>query len=131
MALTVNMNCISVQNGPFWNHVLDGWNHRHRENVHYIFYEDAVRDLEGTLKNLATFLEKPLKDGEIGKLMNHLSFENMFNNPSFQIKLEHSTIYRLRRGKVGGNPEITDEISNKFDKWSEKHLKNTDFVVSL
>lgn len=112
---------------PYWKHVLDAWNHRHHKNFHFMFYEDSQRDLESALKKLANFLEKPLKDKDLPKLMDYLQFDNLKNNAAVNIRLNASdTKNLLRRGKIGGNPEMTDELSKKFDEWTEKNLKGSD-----
>jgi len=63
--------------GPYWKHTLDGWNNRHHENVHFVFYEELKLDQENTLKKLANFLGHPLKDEDLPKLMDHISFERI------------------------------------------------------
>lgn len=89
-------------------------------------------DLKGSLKKLASFLERPLSDNDLPALMNHLNFENFKQNAS--VNLEHTHVNGVdgvkwnfvRRGQIGGNPEITQEISKKIDEWTEKHLTDSD-----
>lgn len=95
-----------------------------------MFYEDSKMDLETSLKRLADFLEKPLSDDDLPRLMDHLNFENVKKNPSINIQTNPSAPSSkaiVRRGKVGGNPEITKEISKKFDEWTARNLKGSDF----
>jgi len=41
------------------------------------------QNLEGVLRRLATFLDVPMPEGEnLKRLLSHLSFESMKNNPS-------------------------------------------------
>jgi hypothetical protein len=112
--------------GPYWSHVIDGWNHRFDSNVHFMFYENSKHDMENSLRKLSEFLECPLNDKDLPKLMEHLQFENVQKNPSINFKFqtsEKSNNEFVRRGKVGGNPEITDEISEKIDQWSKSHFE--------
>lgn len=115
---------------PYWKHILDGWSHRHDDNVHFMFYEDSRKNLAVELKKLATFLEKPLKDEDLPGLMDYLKFENAKRNPAINFNHEKKTdpnLEFLRRGQVGGNPEITEEISARIDEWAKKNLEGTDF----
>lgn len=88
-----------------------------------MFYEDILLNAEDSIKKLATFLNRNLSDDDVAKLKDYLKFENFkksysltsTNNPNF-----------IRRGKVGGNPEMTEELSNKFDEWTKKNLENSD-----
>lgn len=80
-----------------------------------------------SLKRLSAFLGYPLKDVDLPKLMDHLKFENFKNNKAinFKFRLCDSTEQEfVRRGEVGGNPEITDAVSKRFDEWSAINLEN-------
>ena len=94
-----------------------------------MFYEDLKFDLENSLKKLSVFLGHPLKNEDLPKLMDHLQFENVKKNSSINVNFDPnlpSNLDFVRRGKVGGNPEMTEEISKKFDEWSKKNLGNSD-----
>lgn len=122
-------NFIVVIYGPFLKHVLDGWSHRNDKNVHFMFYEESKFDMENSLKKLAEFLEKPLADDDLPKLMEHLTFENVKKNPSMNFQMRPSappTQDHVRRGKVGGNPEMTKEMAKKIEEWTKKGLGNSD-----
>lgn len=120
----------SVMYGPHWKHILDGWSHRDDENVHFMFYEDLKMNMENSLKKLSNFLELPLREEDLPKLMDYLQFESFKKNPAINFKIDLSLPSEfdfIRRGKIGGNPEITEEIKAKFDKWAEDSLGNVDF----
>lgn len=115
---------------PYWKHILDGWSNRHRENVHFLFYEEMKLDQSNCLKKLAQFLGHPLNDEDLPKLMDHISYETIKKNANVNLKFdvtESSPQDFVRRGEVGGNPEITDEISKRIDEWIELNTKGTDF----
>lgn len=107
---------------------MDGWNNRHHENVHFVFYEELKLDQENALKKLANFLGNPLKEEDLPQLMEHISFENIKKNDGINIKFNSAEkgVEFIRRGKVGGNPEMTKDMSKKFDQWAERNLANTD-----
>lgn len=69
---------------------MNGWENHHRENVHFMFYEDSKFDLASALKSLADFLGHPLKDEDLPRLMEHLSFENTKKNPAINMKFNPS-----------------------------------------
>lgn len=94
-----------------------------------MFYENSKLDMENTLRKLSEFLGKPLKDEDLPKLMEHLQFENVKKNPSINFKFEATNSSKqefVRRGKVGGNPEITKEVSKKIEEWSKTNLGASD-----
>lgn len=86
-------------------------------------------DLKNSLKKLSTFLERPLNDNDLPELMQHLNIENFKQNKS--VNLEHviqlGTVAwdMIRRGQVGGNPEMTAEIIEKIDEWTDTQLQGT------
>jgi len=124
--------------GPYWKHVLSGWNNRDADNVHFMFYEDSKLDLKNSLKNLSMFLEKSLKDEDLPKLMDHLTVDSFKKNTKINIRLDETKIDGeipeeefVRRGLVGGNPEITGEMSMRIDEWTKKNLENSDLKFPL
>lgn len=86
-------------------------------------------ETEQTLRELADFLGKPLSDNDLPKLLDHLEFENFKSNPSVNYKMNEENPENsgfVRRGKVGGNPEMSFEISQRFDDWIQENLKGSD-----
>ncbi|KAG4076872.1 hypothetical protein HA402_008458 [Bradysia odoriphaga] len=87
-------------------------------------------DLENSLKKLTSFLERPLSDNELPELLQHLCFQNFKQNSSVNMQLFENLGMGgwsfMRRGQVGGNPEITAEIGEKIDAWTNEQLKGTE-----
>lgn len=87
-------------------------------------------DLKGSIEKLAMFLERPLSDNSLPELMTHLNIENMKQNSSVNRKEVESVLEVkldfVRHGRIGGNPEMTREISEKIDEWMEKQLMDSD-----
>lgn len=53
------------------------------------------KDLRSVVLKVAKFLDKTLSDDEIEKLLDHLNFNSMKNNPNCEnIKKEHSVLQR-------------------------------------
>lgn len=96
-----------------------------------MFYEDCKLDLATSLKKLAEFLGKPLSDDDLPKLIKHLQFDSFKKSSVQNFKLDptvasDSNADFIRRGKIGGNSEMTAELSKIFDDWTEENLKNSD-----
>ncbi|KAG4068854.1 hypothetical protein HA402_005002 [Bradysia odoriphaga] len=121
--------------GPYFEHIKDAWNRRNDSNVLFLFYENLVVDLENSLKKLASFLERPLSDNELPELLQHLSFQNFKQNSSVNMQLFENLGMGgwsfMRRGQVGGNPEITAEIGEKIDAWTNEQLKGTGLIFPI
>jgi len=129
--LLILLSLLAVHWGPYFEHVKEGWSHRNDANVHFIFYEDLVMNLRGSLIKLADFLERPLDNDDLPALMDHLSVKNFKNNTSVNKEslVKYNVMTKkdfIRRGEIGGNPEMTLQIAEKFDKWSEQKLARSD-----
>jgi hypothetical protein len=134
-----NSNCLShfhfaVHWSPYFEHIKDGWSHRHDENVLFLFYEDLLADLEGSLRQLSRFLGKPVKDEDLPKLLDHLSIKNFKNNPAINGRdlidvkiLEKGAQGFVRLGSSEKNSELTPAMSDRIDRWVEENLKDSDF----
>lgn len=82
-------------------------------------------DLTGSLQKLSEFLEKPLKHENLFKLTDHLCFNNFKNNSAVNA-LEKSRL--IRKGEIGGNPEMTETVSRKFDEMEKLMFKDSGIV---
>ncbi|KAG5673429.1 hypothetical protein PVAND_003477 [Polypedilum vanderplanki] len=119
---------------PFIEHIKDGWSHRHDENVLFLFYEDLISDLRGSLIKLADFLGKPLKDEDLPKLLDHLHIKNFKNNPSINCQnlvdvkiLANNAASFIRNGSTAKNSEMTVEMIQEIDEWINDKLRDSDF----
>lgn len=124
---------------PYWTHVLSFWNRRNNPNLLFMRYEDIHNDIEGIIRKVSTFLEKPVRNENIPQLAEHLKFDKMKDNSSVNGEyfmdwmrengiITNIKLNLIRKGQVGASKqEIPGEIQLKFDEWSHKHLKNTDY----
>jgi len=113
---------------PFWTHLKEFWDIRDRKDVLFLKYEDMKQDLPSIIRETATFLGKEMTGDQVDALAEHLSFENMKNNPAVnQLELienlkkihkrEYSTQF-IRKGKVGSwKEELSPEMNAKLDEW--------------
>ena len=93
-----------------WDNVLS-WATKHKDNpsVKFICYEDMLNDHEGSVRELAGFLQKDLTDDQILKIVNHTKFNNMKDNEMVNMKFI---------------PEFDQTISNFFRKGKSGDWKN-------
>lgn len=90
--------------------------------------------MEGSLRQLSRFLEKPLKDEDLPNLLDHLSIKNFKTNPAINGKdlidvkiLEKGAQGFVRLGSTEKNGELTPEMAARVDRWVEENLKDSDF----
>lgn len=120
--------------GPYWNHVLEGWAHRNNDNVLFLFYENMVKDMEGTIYKIADFLSVPAPTDKVKALSEHLNLKSFSKNPavtfeSFKsigiLNKDGNSFVRTgakREKPVGLNNEIEDDIN----KWIMENYEKTD-----
>lgn len=120
---------------PYWTHIKEGWAHRNHSNVLFMFYEDMNKDLPGTIRKVAKFLDKSMTEAQVERLADHLHIRNFKNNPSVnceelkRIKLLNSGEQGfVRSGKSDGwSDEYTPELKERVLKWIEENSKDLDF----
>ncbi|KAL0276597.1 UNVERIFIED_CONTAM: hypothetical protein PYX00_004140 [Menopon gallinae] len=123
--------------GPIWSHILGFWRRRHQPNILFLKYEDMKKDQAGAIRKAAQFLNKTLTEEEIQKLAEHLSFNNMRQNPAVNLEpiisrkmgpefLKNNDIRFIRKGQVGDYKNyMSEELIKRFDKWTEENLRGT------
>lgn len=91
-------------------------------------------DLESSLKQIANFLGKPLKDEDLPKLMDHLDIKNFKDNTAVNGKdlidvkvLSRAAQGFVRLGSTEKNNELTPEMLARIDQWVNENLKDSDF----
>lgn len=129
LLLTNTLRFFLVNYCPYWDNVFGYWQQRNEPNVLFLYYEDMKKDLKATIIKVAQFLNKALKDDEIGRLMKHLSFESMRSNEAVNNKKlfnpkERNGFAFIRKGLVGGyKDEMSPETIKTFDKWIDNNNK--------
>ncbi|KAF5285100.1 hypothetical protein FQA39_LY16789 [Lamprigera yunnana] len=123
--------------GPFWKWMLGIWQQRHNSNVLIITYENMKKNLAGTIKDVAKFLQRNVNEDDIEKLLHHLSLESMKANAN--VNMSRYIEYRhlgttekrkgefIRRGVAGGyKSEMTEDQMEAFKKWTQENLVGVD-----
>ncbi|CAA9999767.1 unnamed protein product [Nesidiocoris tenuis] len=67
---------------PFWSHVQEGWERKDQDNYLFLFYEDIVKDMKGTIEKVAEFLNKTMDESDVDILVEHMHISNFKNNPA-------------------------------------------------
>ncbi|XP_037092688.1 sulfotransferase 1A1-like [Pollicipes pollicipes] len=136
---------------PFFPHVLEAWNLRHKPNMLFLFFEDMKRDLRGSISKVADFLGKSLTEEQLDGLESHLHFSSMKKNPwvnknmtyayspltAEQLAAENAASQKtefMRKGETGDwKNHFSKEISAEMDAWIDRELAGTDlkFVTEM
>ena len=61
----------------FWENVRSWWNVRNLPNVKLVHFNDLKRDLSGTIRSIATFLDIPVDEPTLAKIVEHCGFDYM------------------------------------------------------
>jgi len=116
--------------GPYFDYVKEVWEQRNHPNVCLLFFEDMKKDMTASIKKVAQFLGKDISDEMVGKLIDHLSFNKMKNNPSVNKEEGKKLGYFkgdgnfMRKGVAGDwKNYFTDEMNKRMDEAIEKHFK--------
>ena len=113
---------------PYFEYVKDIWSRREHPNLCILFYEDMKKDLAASLRKVARFLGKELKNEEA--LVDHLSFKKMKDNTAvnkdelMQYGMFSHNGNFIRKGEVGDwKNYFTEEINKRMDEAVNKHFK--------
>ena len=113
---------------PYFEYVKDIWSKREHPNLCILFYEDMKKDLAASLRKVARFLGKELKNEEA--LVDHLSFKKMKDNTAVNKDggKKHGMCVNdgnfMRKGEIGDwKNYFTEEMNKRMDEAVNKHFK--------
>ncbi|XP_060567349.1 sulfotransferase 1 family member D1-like [Ruditapes philippinarum] len=124
-----------VYNTPWWLHVRAFWENRNEiNNILYLKYEDIVKDMTGTIYQIAEHLKVDVTAEQVDKIAEHCSFSKMkaskTTNAGWMLdhwKVDKQFVGHIRKGKVGDwRNHITTEMSEKIDKMVKEKLSDLD-----
>ncbi|CAH0723133.1 unnamed protein product, partial [Brenthis ino] len=88
---------------PIIEHTNEAWKLRHNENLHFLFYEDMIKDLPKTIRGVCNFLNRDYSEDQVRFLASHLSFHNLRKNKAVNnTTTENNEIQFIRKGEAGG-----------------------------
>jgi aryl sulfotransferase len=73
---------------PFWgnmHHTQTWWNYRHLDNIHFVHYNDLLRELHNEIRRVADFLSISISDDAVVAMLPELSLEAMRRNGEFSL----------------------------------------------
>ncbi|ALC47387.1 St2 [Drosophila busckii] len=116
--------------GSYWKHVLPFWKRSFDDNVLFIKYEDMIHDLPAVVRRCANFLNVSdlINERSMQRICEHLKFDSMQSNQAINLEkiLPQGETKFIRNGKIGDwQNHMTDEMSARFDAWSEDHLRGS------
>uniref|UniRef100_A0A914EIZ3 Sulfotransferase domain-containing protein n=1 Tax=Acrobeloides nanus TaxID=290746 RepID=A0A914EIZ3_9BILA len=115
--------------GSWLEHVSEWWRHRNDENVLFIWYEELLNDLPGSIKRIAEFLEQPVSEKLKQEICEKASFEAMKSDKDVKVAdfllLPPSAFFRAGTNK-SWKDVFTKEQNSKMDKllMAAKHVLN-------
>ncbi|KAL4704447.1 hypothetical protein ACJJTC_014379 [Scirpophaga incertulas] len=104
---------------PIIAHTNEAWVQRHHPNLHFLFYEDLIKDLPKEIKRISSFLGRNYSEEQTKQLAHHLSFDNLRNNKTVNNTVG-DTVQFVRKGEAGGWKEHFD---------SKMELQAEEFIV--
>ena len=95
--------------------------------MRFVWYEDMKEDIRREVLSTCSFINHPLSAENLEKLLDHISFNSMKNNPS--VNIPRSAMQRgdfIRKGEVGDSKNFfSQERDGKWDEWIREKLHNT------
>ena len=120
---------------PWGRHVREFWNNKKDENVLFLRFEDTVKDMPGTVRRIAKFLNRELSEENVKQICEHCSIENMKKNEmtngeyhgeyaadiSVEFNANHGGL--INTGAGGGwRDKVTDEMHALMQDEMEKYF---------
>ncbi|KAM9798231.1 amine sulfotransferase-like [Neosynchiropus ocellatus] len=116
--------------GSWFDHIREYYNEKDEMNLHYVMYEDMLKDTKGEVQKICKFLEKDLSDEAIDRVVESSTFDNMKTNPKANFKdLLETGRYRkdkptMRSGKAGDwKNHFTVAQNEYFDKVFQEKME--------
>ncbi|XP_059201278.1 amine sulfotransferase-like [Centropristis striata] len=120
--------------GSWFEHVREFYSEKDQMNIHFVMYEDMLKDLRAEVVKLCAFLEKDLTDEAISDVVESSIFKNMKKNPKANYKdlvaNERYTKITMRKGVAGDwKNHFTVAQNEYFDRVFTERM--SDFPVSF
>ncbi|XP_074474224.1 amine sulfotransferase-like [Sebastes fasciatus] len=115
--------------GSWFHHVREYHQARGQLNIHFVQYENMLKDLRGEVVKLCAFLGEDLTDEVIDHIAETSTFKSMKTNPKANYKdLVLNNIYQketMRKGIAGDwKNAFTVDQNERFDKVFKEKMEN-------
>jgi len=122
-----------LQRGDWFDHVLGWWRHRDAPNVHFLRYEDLLRNFGAELRRLGAFLGYDLSDDVVRAIEERTAFANMKQDSFSNLREISELSHFFRKGVIGSWKErFTVLESEWFDEIYRERMRGSgldfDFV---
>ncbi|KOB74975.1 Sulfotransferase [Operophtera brumata] len=89
---------------PIVTHANEAWEQRHHPNLHFVFYEDMLKNLPKEVHRVSKFLEQDYSDIQLARLAKYLSFDSLRKNKNVNNTTSESEdgVQFIRKGEAGG-----------------------------
>ncbi len=115
---------------PFWDNVNTWWEIRNLPNVKFIHFQSLKNDMEGKMRELAHFLEIPIKENHWEKIVEHCTFDYMKAHATASTPLggkfwDGGAKTFINKGTNGRWKNVlTKEESNKYEQLAVEKLND-------
>ncbi|KPI93144.1 Sulfotransferase 1C4 [Papilio xuthus] len=113
---------------PIVAHTNEAWEKRHNPNLHFLFYEDMIKDLPKEIRAVCKFLNRKYPADKIETLADYLSFDSLRKNKNVNNTAGDNTeVQFLRKGEAGGwRTHFDAEMELQAEEFISTRLRGLD-----
>jgi len=106
----------------FWENSRSWWDIRTLPNVHLVHFADLKADMEGQIRQIADFIDIPVDDASMGRVLKHCSFDYMKANAAQSVPLggafwDGGAKTFIHKGNNGRWKDILPQsVSDRYEK---------------
>lgn len=112
----------------FWENARSWWDVRTLPNVHLVHFADLKADMEGQIRQIADFIDIPVDDASMDRVLEHCSFDYMKANAAQSVPLggsfwEGGAKTFIHKGNNGRWKDILPQpVSDRYEKMAVTEL---------
>uniref|UniRef100_A0A1E1W8N3 Sulfotransferase domain-containing protein n=1 Tax=Pectinophora gossypiella TaxID=13191 RepID=A0A1E1W8N3_PECGO len=113
---------------PIIEHTNEAWKQRSHPNLHFVFYEDLIKDLPYEIRRMSEFLGRQTTDAQVKQLASFLNFNTFKKNKSVNNTTgDNNPVQFVRKGEAGGwKSHFDDKMTLQAEEFLIERLKSTD-----
>ncbi|CAK1596509.1 unnamed protein product [Parnassius mnemosyne] len=113
---------------PIVAHTNEAWENRHNPNLHFMFYEDMIKDLPKEIRAVCKFLDRKYSADKIEQLADYLSFNSLRKNKNVNNTTgKNGDVQFLRKGEAGGwKTHFDDKMKLQAEEFLSIRLRGLD-----
>ena len=112
----------------FWENTRSWWDIRALPNVHLVHFADLKADMDGQIRQIADFIDIPVDDASMDRVLEHCSFDYMKANAAQSVPLggafwEGGAKTFIHKGNNGRWKDILPQpVSDRYEKTAVTEL---------